>query len=274
MLIDWFTVIAQVINFLILVWLLKHFLYRPILDAIDAREKKIASELSDAAVKKSEALKERNQFLQQNEVFKRQHAELMTKAIEDATSEKRHLLENARQDIERLRLKQLEALNSEQQSSIAMLNRRMRDEVNSILRKVLIDLSGLSLEEHVIEVFISRLRLLDDSGINRLNLAFMASDNPMVISTVFDLPLELRKRVESVIKEIFGESARTEFTIAPDLICGIELNANGQKLSWNIAGYLDALGKDVDELMNIRFRSEAEDKSNHAQNGDEHGNGT
>jgi F-type H+-transporting ATPase subunit b len=44
MLIDWFTVAAQIVNFLILVWLLKHFLYKPILDAIDAREKRIAAE--------------------------------------------------------------------------------------------------------------------------------------------------------------------------------------------------------------------------------------
>jgi len=38
MLIDWFTVGAQALNFLILVWLLKRFLYKPILDAIDARD--------------------------------------------------------------------------------------------------------------------------------------------------------------------------------------------------------------------------------------------
>jgi len=38
MLIDWFTVVAQVINFLILVWLMKRFLYKPILNAIAARE--------------------------------------------------------------------------------------------------------------------------------------------------------------------------------------------------------------------------------------------
>jgi hypothetical protein len=48
MLIDWFTVGAQIVNFLILVWLLKRFLYKPILDAIDAREKRIAAELADA----------------------------------------------------------------------------------------------------------------------------------------------------------------------------------------------------------------------------------
>jgi F-type H+-transporting ATPase subunit b len=39
MLIDWFTVAAQAINFLILVWLLKRFLYKPVLNAVDAREK-------------------------------------------------------------------------------------------------------------------------------------------------------------------------------------------------------------------------------------------
>jgi F-type H+-transporting ATPase subunit b len=56
MLIDWFTVSAQVVNFLILVWLLKRFLYRPILNAIDAREKRIATELADADAKRAEAI--------------------------------------------------------------------------------------------------------------------------------------------------------------------------------------------------------------------------
>ncbi|MEI8631780.1 hypothetical protein P4S72_06080 [Vibrio sp. PP-XX7] len=64
MLIDWFTVIAQVINFLILVWLLKRFLYRPILDAIDAREKRIADELADADEKRDEAVQQREEFHQ------------------------------------------------------------------------------------------------------------------------------------------------------------------------------------------------------------------
>ena len=62
MLIDWFTVIAQVVNFLILVWLLKRFLYHPILDAIDAREQRIAKELADAAKKMAAAEKERDEF--------------------------------------------------------------------------------------------------------------------------------------------------------------------------------------------------------------------
>ena len=48
MLIDWFTVGAQAVNFLILVWLLRRFLYQPILRAIDTREQRIAAELAGA----------------------------------------------------------------------------------------------------------------------------------------------------------------------------------------------------------------------------------
>ena len=62
MLIDWFTVGAQALNFIILVWLMKRFLYKPILDAIDAREKQIAAELADADREEGRRPEERDEF--------------------------------------------------------------------------------------------------------------------------------------------------------------------------------------------------------------------
>ena len=77
MLIDWFTVGAQVLNFLILVWLMKRFLYQPILDAIDAREQRIATELANAAAKQAEAQQERDAFQRKNAEFDQQRAALL-----------------------------------------------------------------------------------------------------------------------------------------------------------------------------------------------------
>ncbi len=74
MLIDWFTVGAQALNFIILVWLLKRFLYKPILNAVDAREKRIAAELADADAKKTEARRERDEFQRKNKEFDQQRA--------------------------------------------------------------------------------------------------------------------------------------------------------------------------------------------------------
>ena len=113
MLIDWFTVGAQALNFIILVWLLKRFLYRPILDAVDAREKRIAAELADADEKKAEAKKERDEFHHKNEQFDQQRAALMSKATDEANAERRRLLDNARNAADALSTKRQKALQNE-----------------------------------------------------------------------------------------------------------------------------------------------------------------
>ena len=48
--------------------------------------------------------------------------------------------------------------------------------------------------------------------------------------------------IESAVKEAFAPEARVQFETAPELISGIELTANGQKIAWSIADYLATLG--------------------------------
>jgi F-type H+-transporting ATPase subunit b len=105
MLIDWFTVAAQAVNFLILVWLLKRFLYKPVLAAIDEREKRIATLIQDAEKKKAEAVKEQTDFLHKSEEFERQRAGLLLEATNSGKTERDKLLEKARTDSEELRSK-------------------------------------------------------------------------------------------------------------------------------------------------------------------------
>ena len=100
MLIDWFTVAAQAINFLLLVWLLKRFLYRPVLAAIDEREKRIAVQLQDAQSKKAEALQEQAVFQRKNEDFDRRRSQLFLEATDAVQAERQKLLEAARRDAE------------------------------------------------------------------------------------------------------------------------------------------------------------------------------
>jgi F-type H+-transporting ATPase subunit b len=147
MLIDWFTVGAQVINFLVLVWLLKRFLYRPILDAIDAREQRIAAELADADAKRAEARQERETFQHKNQAFDEQRAALLAQATDAAKAERQRLLDEARQAADALRAKRQEALRQEADQLNQALRRRTQQEVFAIARKTLTDLAGASLEE-------------------------------------------------------------------------------------------------------------------------------
>ncbi len=158
MLIDWFTVGAQALNFLILVWLMKRFLYKPILHAIDEREKRIAAELANADTKKAEAQKEHDDFQHKNAEFDQQRAALMSKATAEAQAERQRLLDEARKAAVALSSKQQEALRDEEHNLHQAIIHRTQQEVFAIARKALTDLATTSLEERLGEVFTRRLR--------------------------------------------------------------------------------------------------------------------
>ena len=249
MLIDWFTVGAQAINFIILVWLLKRFLYKPILDAVDAREKRVATELADADAKKAEAVKERDEFQHKNEEFDQQRAALLSKATEEAKAERQRLLGEARQAADALSAKRQETLRSDARNLSEAISRRTRQEVFAIARKALTDLATTSLEERLAEVFTRRLREMDGKAKAGLAEALKSASDPAVVRSAFDLPAEQRAAIQNALNETFSANIRVRFETAPDLVSGIELTANGQKVAWSIADYLASLEKGVDELL-------------------------
>ncbi len=262
MLIDWFTVLAQVVNFLILVWLLKRFLYRPILDAIDAREKRIARELAQADAKKAEAQKERDEFQHKNEAFEQQRAALFGKATDEAKAERQRLLDDARQAADTLAARREEALRREQQSLNEALSRRTREEVFAIARKVLADLSTSSLEASMVAVFTRRLHEMDAKAKAGLGEALESASDPARVRSAFDLPAEQRTVIQNAINEAFSADISLRFETAPDLVSGIELTTDGQKVGWSIADYLASLEQGVAELLEKKDKPVAKEPSN------------
>ncbi len=257
MLIDWFTVGAQALNFVILVWLLKRFLYHPILDAIDAREQRIALSLADAAAKEAEARTERDAFRSKNEAFDEQRAARLSQAIDEAKTERQRLLDEARQAADVLRAKRQEALQREQQSLYDEIARRTRAEVFAIARKALTDLAGTSLEERMSEVFADRLRALDDEARQGLASSLKTSTDPVRVRSAFELTSEQRAAIRTALNETLAADIQVRFDTAPDVISGIELTTNGQKLAWSIGDYLGSLENSVGELLEKRSEPEA-----------------
>jgi F-type H+-transporting ATPase subunit b len=249
MLIDWFTVGAQALNFLILVWLMKRFLYKPILQAIDEREKRIAAELANADTKKAEAQKEHDEFQRKNAEFDQQRAALLTKATNHAQAESQRLLDEARKAAIALTSKQQDTLRDEEHNLHEAIIRRTQQEVFAIARKTLTDLATTSLEERLGEVFTRRLREMNGDGKKRLGAALKTASIPAVVRSTFDLPAEQRAAIQNALNETFSAEIRVQFETAPDLVSGIELTTNGQKVDWSIADYLSSMETNVAKLL-------------------------
>ena len=243
--INWFTVIAQVINFLILVWLLKKFLYKPVLEAIDAREKKIVARLEDAKKKKDEAKKEQEDFAEKNKQFDAQKKELMDKAIADANVQKDKLMADAKAAVDALQTKQQKSLADMQATLKRDLAQKTQQEVFRISRKVLTDLSSVDLEEQTTKLFISRLEQLTPEEKQAFIDAFKKDTKSVLIQTSFELHKKQQTAIKKAVDEILGKETEFEFKTAHEIISGIELSANGYKLAWSISAYLDSLQNNI-----------------------------
>ncbi|EMI47029.1 ATPase F0 complex, subunit B [Rhodopirellula sp. SWK7] len=241
MLIDWFTVAAQAVNFLVLVWLLKRFLYKPILDAIDARENRIAAELADADAKRAEASREREDFQQKNHTFDQQRESMLTKAKDEAATERARLLEEARRESEVLRAKRSVELKDEEQNLNDEINRRTQQEVFALTRKTLQDLAGENLEERMCDVFTQRLRTMNDETKQELAISVETAKQSPRVRSAFVLPPVQRANIQTTLNEMLSADTEIRYEIAPGLISGIELLVNGRKISWSVNEYLDAM---------------------------------
>jgi F-type H+-transporting ATPase subunit b len=256
--IDWITVIAQAVNFVILVLLLKRFLYKPIVKAIDDRDKKIADQLQDAANKLAEAKKQQEEFEAKNKEFDDQKSAMMAKAQQDSDAEKKRLIEEARKEADDFRARLLESLQNEEKNLSTEIVNSTKQEVFAITRKTLADLAGATLEATMTDAFVKKLKALDKEEKDQLTKAVIADagTGAVKIITAFSLEQAQQKLIQDTVNEIFAATKNIAFIVAPELICGIELNANGYKMGWSINDYLNSLQKKVDEILKTKLASE------------------
>lgn len=253
MLIDWFTVGAQLLNFIILVWLMKRFLYQPVLDAIAAREKKIAAQLADAAATKSKAHKQQDEFEKKNQDFDEQRAELLRQARDAAKAERERLQIEAREAADAASARRAKALLTDAQHLHAEIARHTQQQVFDIARRVLGDLAGVTLEQRVCEVFIGRLQTAQGPALATLGTALKAvsDEEPALLRSAFELPAPQHAAIQAALEESFGQPIPLKFETNADLVGGLELSAQGQKLAWSISDYLGALSSGLEERLGV-----------------------
>jgi F-type H+-transporting ATPase subunit b len=254
MLIDWFTVGAQLLNFIILVWLMKRFLYQPVLDAIAAREKKIASELADAAAIQAKAQQQQDEFQQKNQVFDEERADLLQQARDAVKAERERLQTEAREEADAASAQRAKTLLIDAQQLHAEIARHAQQQVFGIARRALGDLAGVDLEQRMCEVFIERLRAVEGPALATLHTAIQAVSpaEPALLRSAFELAAPQTEAIQAALDDWFGDPVALNFEVAPELVGGLELRAKGQKLAWSISDYLGELSTDLEKSLRVQ----------------------
>jgi len=259
-LIDWFTVIAQIINFLVLVYLLKRFLYGPIIRAMDEREKKIALRQEEAGKKKEEADLEAKDYRRKNMEFDERREEMFSQIKEEVEARRKDLINEARNQVNADRTKWYEAIQREKEVFLQDLRRRAGRQTCAISRQVLKEMADVDLEDHIIHVFIKRLLSLNKDEIEALKESIHRFSQKISVHSAFKIPVKPAGEIMEVLRNQADGHVDVKFEVSPDLICGIELKIQGTRISWNVDDYLETLEESLLAALENKGEKAAEKK--------------
>lgn len=250
MLIDWFTVGAQLLNFLILVVLLRRFLYGPILRAMGRREERIAARFREGEEKAAEASRRLEEVRRQEAALEKERARKTRQAEEEAEERRRELLRRAKEESEEVRAAWMEGLRREKESFFGEFKRRAAEEVLHISRRAVQDLADEDFDHRMVEVFTRRLESL--GGGEREQLAAAVKDGKASVRTPVELNPVLKRRITAALHLAAGGEVPVGYTVDEDMAPpGIELNVSGIRLSWGVGSYFDAMERYLCGILDL-----------------------
>ena len=244
MLIDWFTVVAQIVNFVVLVALLKHFLYGRLLAAIDAREQRIESELKAAEQKNRQSDERAAQTQAEAEGQAKQRDQMIADARIEAERQRKEMIERARDSVRVLEAKWREDLSREKSAVFEEIRAHAADQVLEIARRALEDLACCELQDCAVKAFLARIASIDPAGLT----------GDLVVRSGAEMPEATRHRIEEAVARAFGKDAHLRFERAPDMAWGVELRSNGRRIGWNPESYMRSLEDNLRRALETQVR--------------------
>ncbi len=253
--IDWFVLFAQLVNFLILLYLLKRFLYARIISAMNEREAKMVARFEEAERLKREAEEAARAFEEKQASLQVQAERMLNEARAAANHRQAEWMDSARKEVDSIRQRWVETVLQEKAAFLESLRSRTGQQVYAIARRILADLADTAIEEKMIDVLMNRIRSLDPKQGEAIRCALEDSGGEVAVQSAFPLAPEDRERLTAAVRELTGRpDTAVLYQESAELINGIELLASGHRIAWSISDYLDHLEESFDQALHEEVR--------------------
>jgi len=231
---NWTTFSLEILNFLILVWILKHFLYKPVLNVIAARRAKIEKTLTDAKAIEAEAQALKSQYETRQAEWQQEKDAARAKLAQEMVAERDRLTAV------------LESSLAEQREKAGVLEERQRGEWRrateekaiahgaAFVARLLARVASPELEARLIDVTLEDLRQFPADQARSLVSGAGTASLAANVASAYRMDGERRKTLDNLLAALMGAKLALHFSEDPDLLAGLRVNVG----SWVLHGNL------------------------------------
>ncbi len=245
--IDLFTLIAQIVNFLLLVVFLYYVLFKKIIKVMNERQAKINFQSEEAKQNKEEAEKEKQALQKEKEAFAHLKPQLLSQAEAEIATRKQQLMQKVQEEVRKDKNQWILEIDAQKSMLFQSLCKTSTQSACMIAKGMLQEFASVELESKILEIFLDKMENFLER--EKKNIAKILSEHPeekLLISSSFPIKDSFLHQIQTLFENKIGKQIQMEWKESPHLVLGVELSMRNATISWNVAEYLHSLNESLE----------------------------
>jgi F-type H+-transporting ATPase subunit b len=243
---SWWTFLFEILNFVVLAYVLHRLLYRPLRQAIEKRQQADRRAQEEAEKAREQAAALRLQLEAQSAELEQRRDELLRQSREQAEKDRRKLLADAEQAARRRQEEVRQALDQEREEALRSLRREATGLAVGLAERLLGEAVDGSLHRQLVLRLAEALRRLPEAERDRLRRGWRPDDGA-VLEAAAGMDETALGQVNDAVAEALGRPAALSVQAAPALLGGARLRLGGWVWDASLAGQLEAVRQGLPE---------------------------
>lgn len=233
--INWTTFALEIINFLALLWILKRFLYRPVMQTLAERRSGIERTLAEARASEAQAASMKQQFERRLADWEQEKASARTRFEAELAAERGRQMDALARELAGERERSAAVETHRRETQRRELATQAGSEARRFASVLLARVAGPDLEARLLEVFVEELAALPEESL----VAVRSGPNGNgqgVLRTAYALSDAQRRSLSATIDTRLGQAIALDFVVDPTLLAGVRLSLGAWQLDFSLAG--------------------------------------
>jgi len=236
--IDWTTFALEIINFLALVWILKRFLYKPVLETLAQRRAGIEQTLSEARAAEVRAQGLQAQYEGRLADWGKERAKARSDLETEMALERSRQMQSLVKDLAEERARNAAVDTHRQQEMQREMESAALAQAQQFASTLLGRLATPALESRMVDLLLEDWAKLPDQQLFGLRAAVEDPALGAKVSSAFPLDAAQRGRIVEALSQRLGRPVAVAFDEVPGLLAGMRISLGAWQLHLNFTDEL------------------------------------
>jgi F-type H+-transporting ATPase subunit b len=239
---DWTTFILEIINFVVLVWILQRFLYRPVMNVVAQRRAAISQSLQEAQATQEQAAGLKTQYENRVADWQQEREAARQQLRDEIEAQRQKLLEQLQTELAEQRQKEQVLATRRDENLLREARQQAQVLTVQFATKLLTRLAGPAVETRLLEMLLEDLARLPEAQRQTLAAAQRDAQAPVRVISAFPMNDAQRQDLTAALRETLAAPVTCEFREDPAVLSGVSIHIGSHYLQANLKEELRFFG--------------------------------